>query len=419
MTQHQNMTLPEDLHFTKYASTAGAGMVLRYTGNGGEEPVQAQLGHLDVDLGAATTLTLSAAQYGAASIRFLGTTSGCAITFPSGVGPILVENALSSGASLTLRGVSESGATVSLGSSQRQFVMARSGSVLGYLSSRREGVLEIDMTDRSGYLVSASECVYSCLRFTGAPSANASVGIPDGWGGMVENAMDGVYTLTLARTTGTPTYALKRGAVVLVEIDSEGIFVLPLEARQGHLDVSVAGLAALTLGEAQGRAASLRFTGALTANCIVTVPDTFDPVVVENATTGAYTLTLSRVSGGTLKVLQGRTIYVAAYGNSLVKLVPDVPAGHQDVAVDGLAAKTLTDAEGLAASLRFTGALTAACVVTVPDDLGPLVVENATTGAFTLTLSRVSGGTTLAVTQTKRVLVLARTGAVVACGSEV
>ena len=420
MTQHKDLTLPEDIHYTKLASTAGAGTVLRYTGSGTEEAAQAQLGHLNLDLGVASTYTLSAAQYGSASIRFYGTTSGCTVTLPSDIGPILVENALSTGASISIASTAEGGATVSLAGGQRQLVVVRGGSVAGFLNARREGVLEIDMTGRSSYLVDAGDAAYACLRFTGAPTANASVGIPDGWGGMVENAMSGTYTLTLARAAGSPTYALKRGAAVLVEVDAEGIFTLPLDARQGHLDVSVDGLSALTLSEAQGRAASLRFTGALTANCVVTVPDTFDPVVLENATTGAYTLTFSRVSGGTaLKVIQGRKVYVTAYGNALVSLVPDLPTGHQDISLEGLSAKTLSDAQCLAASIRFTGALTANCIVTVPDDLGPLVVENATTGAYTLTLSRASGGTTLAVTQTKRVLVLARTGAVVACGSEV
>ena len=33
MTQHRDLTLPEDIHYTKLASTAGAGTVLRYTGD--------------------------------------------------------------------------------------------------------------------------------------------------------------------------------------------------------------------------------------------------------------------------------------------------------------------------------------------------------------------------------------------------
>lgn len=73
----------------------------------------------------------------------------------------------------------------------------------------------------------------------------------------------------------------------------------------GRLSKSVAGSANVTLTTVEAGYAILTFTGAITANISVIVPAVSGQWIVENNTTGAYTLTVKTSSGSGIAVTQG------------------------------------------------------------------------------------------------------------------
>lgn len=417
--KHADFTDPLDIHVTRAAEGARAGTVLRYLGDGSEEAFQAHLGHLDLILTEAGDYTLTDEQIGYASLRVSGPAgTPWNIIVPAEYGPVLIENAFADEQTIIIQCLA--GATIAIGRGQKQLVVARNSDVTGFLVAAQQGYQEIDLTDLDEYDLTAYDLSCAYLKFIGAPTASISLFVPNDWGGVIENAMSGTQTMTAYKVEGGNACPIRRGRPHLVEAGPAGLESLLPKIVLTHLDVDVSGLTAHTLTESQQGTGSLRFTGALTGNCVVTIPDEHGPVTVENATTGAYTLSFVRLSGGNgREVVQGTSDILVARGGVVAGVLPAAPVGHLDVDLAGLATLTLTSPQARAASLRFTGALTQNCIVTVPNDWGPVVLENATTGAYSLTLSRASGGTSLVVTQTKRVLALARTGAVLAMAPEV
>ncbi|MFM0165652.1 hypothetical protein PQR39_35120 [Paraburkholderia sediminicola] len=85
----------------------------------------------------------------------------------------------------------------------------------------------------------------------------------------------------------------------------------------GLLALSVAGNTNVTLSAAQAGNGILNFTGALTGNIAVIVPNTSGKWVVENNTSGAYTLTVKTAAGSGVAVSQGKTQEVFCDGASV------------------------------------------------------------------------------------------------------
>ena len=76
----------------------------------------------------------------------------------------------------------------------------------------------------------------------------------------------------------------------------------------GYASVSVAGLSTYTLTAAQYANHYIEFTGALTANCVVTIPASAgEGFAFANTTTGSFTLTIKVVSdaGAGVALTQG------------------------------------------------------------------------------------------------------------------
>ena len=78
-------------------------------------------------------------------------------------------------------------------------------------------------------------------------------------------------------------------------------------AVNGLLNISVAGYYNLVLTAAQAGVGILVFSGALTSNVSVIVPNTTNKWTVSNITTGNYTLTVKTAGGSGITVSQGKT----------------------------------------------------------------------------------------------------------------
>jgi hypothetical protein len=104
----------------------------------------------------------------------------------------------------------------------------------------------------------------------------------------------------------------------------------------GYQEVSIAGGAqttalAVTDGTiSNGRNAVIKFTGTITGNQIVTIPDTIEKIYVfENGTTGAFTVQVKTVSGTgpTFTAVNKGQKFVYANGTNVIDIELGVPGG--------------------------------------------------------------------------------------------
>ena len=86
----------------------------------------------------------------------------------------------------------------------------------------------------------------------------------------------------------------------------------------GYLSKSVTGAATVTLSDAEVSNPVIAFTGALTANQVVVIPNTIKRLwAIYNNTTGAYTLTVKTASGAGVTVAQGKRNLVYTDGTNV------------------------------------------------------------------------------------------------------
>jgi len=104
----------------------------------------------------------------------------------------------------------------------------------------------------------------------------------------------------------------------------------------GYQEVSIAGGAqttalAVTDGTiSNGRNAVIKFTGTITGNQVVTIPDTIEKIYVfENGTTGAFTVQVKTVSGTgpTFTAVNKGQKFVYANGTDVIDIELGVPGG--------------------------------------------------------------------------------------------
>jgi hypothetical protein len=191
----------------------------------------------------------------------------------------------------------------------------------------------------------------------------------------------------------------------------------------GLASINVAGGSNVTLTSVQAGNGILVFTGALTANIAVIVPASTKTMIVENLTSGAYTLTVKTASGTGVAVTQGKTQELFCDGTNVLlsssdfvnvaltgtATAPTAATGDQStkvattnfvyqltngvvtVNVAGGANVTLTAAQYGNGIVLLTGALTASIQVNLPSQGGVYVVANKTTGAYSINLSGGAG----------------------------
>jgi hypothetical protein len=198
----------------------------------------------------------------------------------------------------------------------------------------------------------------------------------------------------------------------------------------GVSTINVAGGANVTLTAAQAGQGTLVFTGAITANIAVIVPNTAAKWEVSNQTTGAFTLTVKTAAGTGIVVTQGKntslwcdttnvndgktdfispaftgspTAPTAASGDnsnlvSDTAFVFNAADGMASVNVAGNTDVTLTQAQYGCAILNLTGALTGNINLKFPQQTGQWIVANNSTGAFAITGKTTASGTPATVT---------------------
>lgn len=198
----------------------------------------------------------------------------------------------------------------------------------------------------------------------------------------------------------------------------------------GISTISVAGGSNVTLTAVQAGQGTLVFTGALTANIAVIVPNTAAKWEVSNQTTGAFTLTVKTAAGTGILVAQGKNTLIWCDGTNVNDSKTDFPSpaltgtptaptatsgdnsttvantGFVFNATDGMATVNvagnvdvaLTQAQYGCALLNLTGALTGNINLKFPQQTGQWVVANNSTGSFAITGKTTATGTPATVT---------------------
>ena len=124
-----------------------------------------------------------------------------------------------------------------------------------------------------------------------------------------------VAPLNNANLTGTPTAPTPALGDSTTKISTTAFVQGTVN---GLVSVNVAGGANVTLTAVQAGNGILVFTGALTANIAVIVPNTSKTMIVENLTSGAFTLTVKTAAGTGIAISQGKTQEVFCDGTNVL-----------------------------------------------------------------------------------------------------
>lgn len=126
----------------------------------------------------------------------------------------------------------------------------------------------------------------------------------------------------LTGTPTTPTAALGDNSQTI----SNTAFVQA--TVNGVSTVAVGGGVNVSLSAVQAGAGILRFTGALTANIAVIVPTVSRKWIVQNQTTGGFTLTVKTAAGSGVLVTQGQTSGIWCDGANVLSSLTDFISPH-------------------------------------------------------------------------------------------
>jgi len=167
--------------------------------------------------------------------------------------------------------------------------------------------------------------------FTAPPAA--SVG--EGWFMYFRN--DGTGTLQID-TAGSETFdgesdiTLTAGEGALIACDGTNFSsIISTDGSQtaefGYTAISVPGTGNYTLSAAEYAKVAIKFTGLLTGNRVIIVPDAVRDYWINNATTGAFTLTVKTAAGTGVAVTQAKAATLYSDGTNVVSADTDYPSG--------------------------------------------------------------------------------------------
>jgi hypothetical protein len=317
-----------------------------------------------------------------------------------------------------------------------------------FVQTTVNGTVTVDVAGAATTTLTQAQYGPAILRLTGAVTGNKAVVFPNISGHwQVINASTGAFTITLKTAagagvvltagmssniycdatnitlqqtdfispalTGVPTAPTAAAATNTTQIATTAYVQL---AANGMLTKSVAGGVDVTLTAAEAGYATLKFTGALTANINVIVPTTTNNWRIINGTTGAYTLTVKTAAGTGTTVTQGLIWGVLCDGTNVIDGITD----FYSVALTGIptapTAAAATNTTQIATTAFVTAADNLKANLASPPLTGTPTAPTATAGTTTTQLATtafvqaaangmltksVAGGVTVTLTATE------------------
>jgi hypothetical protein len=203
------------------------------------------------------------------------------------------------------------------------------------------GLVAITTTLNQNYVTSSKNANYAAvlgnranlLEWTGGNGTLSVPGagtVPAGWFVAVKNSGSGIWTISVAtgaEIDGETTLALDPEQSCFLIFDGTNYATLglgqALNSIFSFVVVNLTGQASpYALTGAQLNRVSYEFTGVLTANMVVVVPNTVQQYWINNQTTGAFTLTFETPTpGGTVAVAQGTSNILYSDGTNVIAAV--------------------------------------------------------------------------------------------------
>lgn len=236
----------------------------------------------------------------------------------------------------------------------------------------------------------------------------------------IEAALSSNAALNSPAFTGSPTAPTQALGDATTKLATDA-FVQNTVYSQVALNV--AGNSNVNLTTVQAGAGALKFTGLLTGNINVVVPNAAKRWTVINATTGAFTITLKTAAGAGVVITQGKrtllecdavdvfdpktdfvdaallgnpTAPTPAAGDNTTKVpttsfVRQIKAGHGVVNVAGNVNVNLAQGQWGLPMLTLSGVLTGDIAVVVPSASDQWLFNNQTSGGFAVTVRTAIG----------------------------
>lgn len=228
----------------------------------------------------------------------------------------------------------------------------------------------------------------------------------DGWFVQVRNAGQGDLTIDPSGSetiNGGSTLLLQPGDSATVVSDGSTWFTVGLGQQPvfafDYTSIAVTG-GTYTLSGSELNRIAYKFTGTLTSNATIVVPATVQQYWVNNATTGAFTLSLQAAGGSTsTAVNQGETAILYSDGSEIIQATTSAPfAGVLAVSQGGTGASTASSARtnlgatGIGSSV-FTAVTTAAARSAIAAAASGANSDITSLSGLTTPLSVAQGGT--------------------------
>lgn len=224
-----------------------------------------------------------------------------------------------------------------------------------FVQATVNSTITVDVAGAATTTLTQAQWGPAIIKLTGAITANKAVVLPNISGHwQVVNNSTGAFTITLKTAAGTGV-VLTAGMSSNIYCDGTNVtlqqtdFISPAltgiptaptavaatnttqiattayvqQAANGMLTKSVAGGVDVTLSAAEAGYATMKFTGALTANINVIVPTTTNSWRIINATTGAFTLNVKTAAGTGTGITQGLTWGVLCDGVNVIDGITD------------------------------------------------------------------------------------------------
>lgn len=184
----------------------------------------------------------------------------------------------------------------------------------------------------------------------------------------------GLATINSPNFTGTPTAPTPALGDNSTKIATTAFVQGSVNGRTSK---SVAGSSNVTLTAVEAGAAVLAFSGALTANIAVIVPAASAQWIVENNTTGAFTLTVKTASGSGIAVAQGQNAELFCDGTNVQPNTTDFP----NIALTGTPTAPTASANSNTTQIATTAYVLGQASSTTPVMNGTAAVGTGTTWA--------------------------------------